>query len=32
MEVHDFGPAAQHLFKPCQIDDDFYDRMLSLNT
>jgi 2,3-bisphosphoglycerate-dependent phosphoglycerate mutase len=23
--AHDFGPAAQYLFRPCQIDDDFYD-------
>lgn len=24
MEVHDFGPAAQYLFRPCQLDDDFF--------
>jgi len=23
-EVHDFGPAAQHLFRPCELDDDFF--------
>jgi len=28
MEVHDFGPAAQYLFRPCQVDDEFYDSML----
>mmetsp|Transcript_38646 Transcript_38646/g.116058 ORF Transcript_38646/g.116058 Transcript_38646/m.116058 type:complete len:568 (-) Transcript_38646:1121-2824(-) len=27
MEVHDFGPAAKYLFKPCEITDDFYDEM-----
>jgi 2,3-bisphosphoglycerate-dependent phosphoglycerate mutase len=26
-EVHDFGPASQYLFRPCQIDDDFYEGM-----
>ena len=25
MEVHDFGPAAQYLFRPCELDDDFFD-------
>lgn len=25
MEVYDFGPAAQYLFRPCQLDDDFFD-------
>jgi 2,3-bisphosphoglycerate-dependent phosphoglycerate mutase len=28
MLVHDFGPAAKYLFKPCELDDDFYDSML----
>lgn len=28
MQVHDFGPAAQYLFKPCELGDDFYDKML----
>eukprot|EP00977_Amphora_coffeiformis_P005239 scaffold1123_cov168-Amphora_coffeaeformis.AAC.7 len=28
MEVHDFGPAAKYLFKPCEITDDFYDSMM----
>jgi 2,3-bisphosphoglycerate-dependent phosphoglycerate mutase len=27
MEVHDFGPAAKYLFKPCEITDDFYSEM-----
>mmetsp|Transcript_172 Transcript_172/g.444 ORF Transcript_172/g.444 Transcript_172/m.444 type:complete len:116 (+) Transcript_172:1993-2340(+) len=27
MEVHDFGPAAQHLFRPCELDDDFFLQM-----
>jgi 2,3-bisphosphoglycerate-dependent phosphoglycerate mutase len=26
-ELHDFGPAAQYLFRTCKIDDDFYERM-----
>jgi 2,3-bisphosphoglycerate-dependent phosphoglycerate mutase len=30
MEVHDFGPAAKYLFKPCDLGDDFYDSMLGL--
>ena len=28
MEVHDFGPAAKYLFKPCEITDDFYGSMM----
>jgi len=24
MDVHDFGPAAQYLFRPCEVDDDFW--------
>ena len=24
MEVHDFGTAAQYLFRPCELDDDFF--------
>jgi 2,3-bisphosphoglycerate-dependent phosphoglycerate mutase len=27
MEAHDFGPAAKHLFKPCELDDNFFDEM-----
>lgn len=27
METHDFGPAAQYLFRPCELDDDFFDQM-----
>ena len=27
MEIHDFGPAAKYLFKPCELDDDFYEKM-----
>lgn len=27
MEAHDFGPAAQYLFRPCELDDDFFDQM-----
>lgn len=25
--VHDFGPAAQYLFTPCELPEDFYDPM-----
>ena len=27
MEVHDFGPASKYLFRPCELDDDFFDQM-----
>lgn len=27
MEVHDFGPAAQYLFRPCELDEDFFEQM-----
>ena len=27
MTKYDFGPAAEYLFRPCEIDDDFFDRM-----
>lgn len=27
MEAHDFGPAAQYLFRPCELDDDFFEQM-----
>eukprot|EP00804_Cyclotella_cryptica_P021265 CCRYP_001534-RA/>CCRYP_001534-RA protein AED:0.14 eAED:0.14 QI:1516/1/1/1/0.9/0.72/11/176/453 len=27
MEKYDFGPAAQYLFRPCELDDDFYAEM-----
>lgn len=27
MEVHDFGPAAKYLFKPCELDDSFFEEM-----
>jgi hypothetical protein len=27
LEVHDFGPAAQYLFRPCELDDDFFEQM-----
>jgi len=27
METHDFGPAAQYLFRPCELDDDFFEEM-----
>ena len=27
MLVHDFGPAAQYLFRPCELDDDFFEEM-----
>lgn len=27
MTKHDFGPAAQYLFRPCELDDDFFDQM-----
>ena len=32
MEVHDFGPAAKYLFKPCELDDDFFEDMVSRNS
>ena len=32
MEVHDFGPAAKYLFKPCEITDEFYDSMVQVGT
>lgn len=28
MVTHDFGPAAQYLFKACVVDDAFYEEML----
>jgi 2,3-bisphosphoglycerate-dependent phosphoglycerate mutase len=27
MEAHDFGPAAKYLFKPCELDDSFFEEM-----
>jgi 2,3-bisphosphoglycerate-dependent phosphoglycerate mutase len=27
MDAHEFGPAAKYLFKPCEISDEFYDKM-----
>ncbi|KAL3775441.1 hypothetical protein ACHAWO_000671 [Cyclotella atomus] len=27
MTKYDFGPAAQYLFRPCELDDDFFDQM-----
>lgn len=27
MEVHDFGPASKYLFRPCELDEDFFDQM-----
>ena len=27
--VNDFGPAAKYLFKPCELGEDFYDKMVS---
>jgi hypothetical protein len=27
MKVYDFGPAAQYLFRPCELDDDFFEQM-----
>jgi len=27
MEKYDFGPAAQYLFRPCELGDDFFDQM-----
>ena len=24
MEIHDFGPAAKYLFRPCELDDHFF--------
>ena len=32
MQVHDFGPAAKYLFKPCEISDEFYDKMTRVQT
>lgn len=25
LSVHDFGPAAKYLFKPCELPDEFFD-------
>jgi len=27
MEIYDFGPAAKYLFRPCELDDDFFKDM-----
>lgn len=27
MQKYDFGPAAQYLFRPCELDDSFFDQM-----
>ena len=27
MEVHDFGTASKYLFRPCDLDDDFFDQV-----
>mmetsp|Transcript_20535 Transcript_20535/g.30867 ORF Transcript_20535/g.30867 Transcript_20535/m.30867 type:complete len:759 (-) Transcript_20535:253-2529(-) len=27
MDQHDFGPAAKYLFKPCELDDQFFEDM-----
>jgi len=27
MEQHDFGPAAKYLFRPCELDDEFFETM-----
>ena len=32
MEAHDFGPAAQYLFRPCELDDDFFAQMEAVAT
>lgn len=29
MEKYDFGPAAQYLFRPCELGDDFFDQVSS---
>ena len=29
MEKYDFGPAAQYLFRPCELGDDFFDKVSS---
>jgi 2,3-bisphosphoglycerate-dependent phosphoglycerate mutase len=29
MTKHDFGPAAKYLFKPCELDDAFFEEMTS---
>jgi hypothetical protein len=26
MTKYDFGPAAQYLFRPCELDDDFFEQ------
>jgi 2,3-bisphosphoglycerate-dependent phosphoglycerate mutase len=32
MDAHDFGPAAKYLFKPCELDDSFFEEMESRAT
>ena len=27
MTKYDFGPAAQYLFRPCELDDDFFEQV-----
>lgn len=27
MSAHDFGPAAKYLFRPCELDDSFFETM-----
>lgn len=32
MEKYDFGPAAQYLFRPCELDDDFFEQVCAIVT
>jgi 2,3-bisphosphoglycerate-dependent phosphoglycerate mutase len=32
MDAHDFGPAAKYLFKPCELDDAFFEEMEAQNS
>jgi len=27
MKKYDFGPAAEYLFKPCELDDEFFEQV-----
>lgn len=27
MDIYDFGPAAKYLFRPCELDDEFFEKM-----
>lgn len=29
--IRDFGPAAKYLFKPCELNDEFFENMATIN-